>query len=78
MDNNKDVSVKDWIITHLILLIPIVNIVMIFVWAFGSSDKPSKANFFKAQLILMIIFVLFIIAFTTIIGASFFSFLRYI
>lgn len=45
------VSLKDWLITLLILCIPLVNIVMMFVWAFGASTNPSKANYFKAQLI---------------------------
>jgi len=43
---------KDWIITLLIMFVPIVNIVMPFVWAFGSATNPSKANFFKAQIII--------------------------
>ncbi|TJX68894.1 hypothetical protein E8P77_01485 [Soehngenia saccharolytica] len=62
MDNQNAYSVKDdvvtvkeWIITMLILLIPVVNIVMTFVWAFGSNTKPSKANYFKASIILWLI-----------------------
>jgi len=46
------VTMKDWIITLLIMFVPIVNIVMPFVWAFGSDTNPSKANFFKAQIII--------------------------
>jgi len=46
------VTMKDWIITLLIMFVPIVNIVMPFVWAFGSGTNPSKANFFKAQIII--------------------------
>lgn len=49
------VSVKDWIITMLILMIPLVNIVMVFVWAFGGGTNPSKANYFKASLIVGVI-----------------------
>lgn len=30
-----DMSVKDWMITLLIMFIPLVNIIMLFVWAFG-------------------------------------------
>ncbi|MBC7088018.1 MAG: hypothetical protein H5T96_05955 [Tissierellales bacterium] len=63
MDNNQNVyqvkddtvSVKEWLITMLILLIPVVNIVMTFVWAFGSNTKPSKANYFKASILFWII-----------------------
>jgi len=48
---SETVTFKDWLITMLILCIPVVNIVMPFVWAFGSNSSPSKANFFKAQII---------------------------
>ena len=49
------VSVKEWLITNLILMIPLVNIVMMLVWAFGSNTNPNKANYFKAALILFVI-----------------------
>ncbi len=48
-------SLGDWIITFIILMIPIVNIVMLFVWAFSSGTNPNKANFCKAYLILALI-----------------------
>ncbi|TXK74397.1 hypothetical protein FU659_29630 [Paenibacillus sp. N3.4] len=38
-------------ITILLLAIPIVNIIMLFVWAFGGETNPSKANYAKASLI---------------------------
>ena len=49
------VTVKEWLITMLIMIIPIVNLVMIFVYAFGGSSNPSKANYFKASLIMALI-----------------------
>lgn len=45
-------SIKDWIITLIILIIPIVNFIMMFVWAFGQGN-PNKQNFFKAYLIMV-------------------------
>lgn len=47
----KVVSFKEWVITLLILCIPLVNIVMVFVWAFGEGAKKSKSNYFKATLL---------------------------
>jgi hypothetical protein len=44
-------SVKDWMITILLLAIPIVNIVLLFVWAFSKGENPTKANYAKASLI---------------------------
>ena len=45
------VSVQEWVIALVVMFIPIVNVVMMLVWAFGSNTNPSKANFFKAQLL---------------------------
>jgi len=48
VEKSETVSVKEWIITTVILLIPFVNLVMPFVWAFSGNTNPSKANYFKA------------------------------
>nr|WP_314589828.1 hypothetical protein [uncultured Neisseria sp.] len=56
------VSVKEWLITNLILMIPMVNLVMIFVWAFNSNTNPNKANYFKAALILFVIYLVLAVA----------------
>ena len=49
------VSVKEWLLTNLIMMIPLVNLIMMLVWAFGSNTNPNKANYFKATLILFAI-----------------------
>ena len=56
------VSIKEWLITNLIMMIPLVNIVMMFVWAFSSNTNPNKANYFKAALILFaIVMVIYLV-----------------
>ena len=56
------VSVKEWLITNLIMMIPLVNIVMMLVWAFSSNTNPNKANYFKAALILFaIVMVIYLV-----------------
>ncbi len=56
------VSVKEWLLTNLILMIPLVNIVMMLVWAFSSNTNPNKANYFKAALILFaIVMVIYLV-----------------
>jgi ABC-type Fe3+ transport system permease subunit len=47
----KPVSVGEWMLTTLVMLIPCVNIIMMFVWAFGKTTNKSKSNYFKAALI---------------------------
>jgi ABC-type Na+ efflux pump permease subunit len=49
--NIPPVSVGEWLGTLLLLLIPVANIVLMFVWAFGERVNPNKSNFFKAYLI---------------------------
>lgn len=44
-----------WLVTSLIMMIPLVNLIMMFVWAFSSNTNPNKANYFKAALILFAI-----------------------
>ena len=48
-------SLGDWIITFIILAIPLVNIIMLFVWGFSSSTNPNKAHFAKATLIVYLV-----------------------
>lgn len=48
-------SLGDWIITMIVLAIPIVGFVMLFVWGFSSSANPNKSNFCKAALIFYLI-----------------------
>lgn len=52
MNQHEHLSVKDWVITFLILCIPFVNIIMPFVWAFGSNVPLCKQNYFKAVLLM--------------------------
>ena len=56
-------SIGDWIITSIILAIPIVGFVMLFVWGFGSNTQPSKANWAKATLIVIGISFVFVFLF---------------
>lgn len=48
-------SLGDWITTFIVLMIPLVNIIMLFVWGFSKTTNPNKSNFCKAYLILALI-----------------------
>jgi hypothetical protein len=68
--NAPVISLKEWMITMLLMAIPVVNIIMLFVWGFGGGANPSKANYAKAALIWMAIgIVLYVIFFVFIFGA---------
>jgi hypothetical protein len=70
MNENKAMSVGDWIITMIVTAIPIVGFIMLFVWAFSSGTNLSKQNWAKAALIFYaIIIVLYFLFFAAIMGA---------
>lgn len=54
-------TVGNWLLTFVILAIPLVGIVMQLVWAFSGETHPSKKTFCQASLImLLIVIVLFV------------------
>ena len=60
--NTSTVSIGDWIITLILMMIPLVGFIMLFVWAFGGNTPESKSNWAKAMLIFYVIgFVLAIL-----------------
>ena len=67
--NQSVVSILDWIVTFIIMILPIVNIVMLFVWAFGGNTSESKANWAKARLIVWLIGTVVAIFFWSIFAA---------
>jgi len=66
----EPMSVVDWLIIMLISIVPCVNIVMWFVWAFSSTEKKSKSNYFKAFLIWNLILMVLSFVIFAAIGAS--------
>ena len=66
-------TVKDWLITLIVLAIPCVNIVMYIIWAMNDTNENRK-NFCRAGLIMLAIsVVLSSIVFFFSIGASMFA-----
>lgn len=63
------ISVKDWLITLVIAAIPIVGLIFLFLWGFGSDTNPNKANWAKGALLFYAIFIaLYVIIFVFIFG----------
>jgi hypothetical protein len=58
----KPISIGEWLVTYLISIVPIVNIVMLFVWGFGSKTPQTKANWAKASLVFLgIVFAIYFV-----------------
>ena len=65
------VSIGEWVITFILMAIPVVNFVMIFVWAFGGGTSASKANWAKAILIFWLIGIVLAVIFWSVFAALF-------
>ena len=69
VDINRPMAVGDWLLTYLIMIVPIVNIVMLFIWAFGSNVNIHRNSWAKATLIwFAIVMALYFLFFVIIIG----------
>ncbi len=66
-------SVKDWVITILVVSLPFIGLIMLFVWGFGSGTNANKANFAKAALIWAAIWTGLYIIFMLVFGAAILS-----
>ena len=58
----ESTSTGQWVLTLFLAAIPVLNIILMLVWAFGSSTEPSKKNWARANIIWAIIGVIFAIA----------------
>lgn len=68
-DSPETVGMGEWLLANLLMLVPVVNIILLFIWSFGSGYKPSKKNWARAQLIMMAVSaVIFIFLGTAVFG----------
>jgi hypothetical protein len=71
LDKNR-VSVTDWLISIFVASIPLIGMIMLFIWAFSNEVPETKANWAKAMLLLALIFIMLGVIFTVIFGSLFF------
>jgi len=69
-ETNITVTIGDWMVSFLLMCVFPVNLIMLFVWAFGTTTPRSKKNWAIARLIMILIFVVLMIIFLTIITAT--------
>ena len=63
MSNTREtgvVSVGFWVFALIVMAIPLVNIVMMFVWAFAGENQ-SRKNYFRATLILLALMIALVV-----------------
>lgn len=78
MENNNEktapvISMKDWVLSIIISSIPLIGLIMLFVWAFsGSTINENKKNWAKAMLIIQLIgIVLVVLLYVFVIASAF-------
>ena len=54
-DNEKVLTVKNWIIIQIIMMIPIVNIIMWIKWLVSDKTNQNLKNFLIASLVMLVI-----------------------
>lgn len=72
----RPVTVGNWVLTMFLMCIPLVNLILLFVWAFGSNTEISKSNWAKASLIWMLIGIAFSVLMFVVLGVGAALFVR--
>jgi len=70
-------SVGDWVLVIFLTGLPIIGLILLFVWAFSDNQNQSKSNYAKAMLIwyaigiaLVFVFVVFFGGLAALISAN--------
>ena len=53
--DTSPMSIGDWIITYIVLIIPLLNIVMFFYWILSSTANVNRKNYLLASLIIWLV-----------------------
>ena len=73
--NYSPMKMTDWLVTFIIQAIPLIGLIMLFVWAFGDGTHPSKKTWAQALLlfaaIMLVISLIFFIMFFSMIATLF-------
>ncbi len=61
-DQNRPLTVGDWLITLFVLSIPLVGFVFLLYWALSSSSNINRKNFCLAYLVVAVIIIALVVA----------------
>ncbi len=68
--DNSPMSMGDYLVCMLLTMIPLVGIILLFVWAFSRGTNTNKANWAKAMLVfLAVVLLIYIVFFAMIMGS---------
>ena len=67
----SDVSVGEWLLSTVLVLMPVVGFILALVWAFSSETAKAKQNWAKAMLIIKVVGIIFAALSVATIGVAF-------
>lgn len=70
-------SMGEWILTILVMMIPCVGLIIYLVWAFGKNGNVNRRNYCRAYLIIYAVILVISILFVVVFGAALFSTFTY-
>lgn len=70
MKNTRTLGVGEWMITILFYLLPVLNIIMMIIWAFSSRGNVHRRNLSRACLLWILLLLLGFVVAITVAGYS--------
>ena len=75
-ESNEHVTTGQWFGTMLVAAIPLIGVIMMFVWAHGDGVSISKSNWAKAILIWSIVYIVIMVFIVTVFGSTLLSYVN--
>lgn len=72
-NTNSKMTIGNWLVTYLVTSIPLIGIIMLFVWAFGDGTNSTKQTWAKATLIWIAISLVLVIGFYVMLFGALFA-----
>jgi heme/copper-type cytochrome/quinol oxidase subunit 2 len=69
--NREIISTGEWVLYIFLFSIPLINIIILCIWAFGNQANPTKTHFGRAALIWVMIGIVLYIIFGLIVFSTF-------
>ncbi|OUQ50870.1 hypothetical protein B5E62_07400 [Lachnoclostridium sp. An118] len=71
--DTSPMSMGDWVLTILALMIPCAGIILYFVWAFGKNGNINRRNYCRAALVIELVVIILSFILVFVFGAALFS-----
>lgn len=68
--HDKPISLLNWLASYGLMLIPLVGMVMLFVWAIGKHTSVSKRNWARATLLFIALMMLYLVTMMNMFGQN--------